>query len=265
MTITVTGLHLYPVKSLGSISLEKATVLRSGIQHDRSWMAVKPDGTFLTQRTHPQMALIECAIVNNQLVLQSFGMEAMTVPLSSADMPKLKTQVWGDDVNALDSGNETAEWLSQALDEPSRLVVFPASETRHCDPSIAKTTDHTKFADAYPLLVISEESLQDLNARLTEPVEMLRFRPNIVVRGCNPFDEDLWGGMEINGITFRMLDRCARCSVPTIDPTLGVLAGPEPIHTLNTYRQVDDEVYFGVNASSDGEGEISVGDAVTVV
>ncbi len=264
MTITVTGLHLYPVKSLGSIPLEKASVLRSGIQYDRGWMVVKPDGTFLTQRTHPQMALIECAMKDGQLVLSSFGMDTFTVPLSNADMSKLHTQVWGDDVIALDTGHETAEWLSQALDEPCRLVVFPASETRYCDPSVAKESDHTKFADAYPLLILSEESLHDLNSRLAEPVEIMRFRPNIVVSGCKAFDEDLWSGIEINGVSFRMLDRCARCSVPTIDPALGVLAGPEPIHTLNTYRQVDGEVYFGRNATSDAEGEITIGDSVTV-
>ncbi len=262
MTITVTALHIYPVKSLGSITVESARVLRTGIQHDRNWMVVKPDGTFLTQRTHPQMALVETHIENNGLVLSSFGMDSLQVPAPSADAPRIKTDVWGDEVSAIDTGDAAADWLSQAIGESCRLTTFPDSEPRFCDPSVARKDDHTKFADAYPLLVISEASLEDLNSRLATPVTMDRFRPNIVVSGCEAFAEDTWKGMEINGARFRMLDRCARCSVPTIDPALGALSGPEPIHTLNSYRSEDDEVYFGMNAASDGESLLSVGDTV---
>jgi len=265
MTVTVTALHLYPVKSLGSITVTSTKILRTGIQHDRNWMVVKPDGTFLTQRTHPQMALVETTIENNTLVLNSFGMDPLYVPTPGTEAARLETEVWGDGVSAIDTGDAAADWLSQAIGESCRLTLFPESEQRFCDPSVAKEGDHTMFADAYPLLVISEASLEDLNSRLATPVSMDRFRPNIVVSGCAAFAEDTWKAMVINGARFRMLDRCARCSVPTIDPTLGTLSGPEPIHTLNSYRSEGDEVYFGMNAASDGESLISVGDAVELL
>jgi uncharacterized protein YcbX len=264
MTITLSAINLYPVKSLRGISLQSSFLGLPGLSHDRTWMAVKPDGSFLTQRTHPQMALVETSIENERLVLGCFGMEAHTVATTTADMARCKTSVWGDAVHALDVGDETADWLSQAIGEDCRLVAFPSSETRQCDPSVSKPGDHTRFADAFPLLLISEASLEDLNGRLAQPVTMDRFRPNIVVSGCEAFAEDQWKNIRINGIPLRIVDACERCSVPTIDPTNGTLSGPEPIHTLSSYRQRDGEVYFGVNATPDAEGEISVGDTVVI-
>jgi uncharacterized protein YcbX len=265
MIFTVSAINIYPVKSLGGIPLDTAHLDYAGLDHDRAWMVVKPNGQFITQRTHPQMALVHTAIKDNQLVLSSFGMDAHTVTLAAAGMDRLNTEVWGDRVLALDTGDAAAEWLGQALGEECRLVHFPSSELRQCDPQKTKEGDHTRFADGFPLLVLSEASLVDLNSRLETPVGMDRFRPNIVIQGCPAFAEDEWRKIEVNSLPLRIVDGCPRCSVPTVDQATGVLSGPEPIHTLSTYRERDGEVYFGVNAVPDREGTISVGDAVKLI
>ena len=265
MTVTVSSLHLYPVKSLGGISMDHCWLGKAGFSYDRAWMAVKPGGRFITQRIYPQMALVQASISDGQLVLDCFGMDSHTVPVTSEVMSPCPTEVWGDAVQALDVGNETAEWLSQAIGEECRLVAFPDSSVRPCDPELSKPGDHTLFADAFPLLIVSQASLDDLNKRLTQPVTMNRFRPNIVIDGCQAFAEDDWLKIKINGVSIRVVDHCARCSVPTIDPDNGTIAGPEPIHTLSSYRQRDGEIYFGVNATAEIEGEITVGDTVIII
>ena len=211
------------------------------------------------------MALIETRVEAGQLVLNSFGMEPLTVPHTQADMNRLNTQVWGDDVRGIDLGDTVSSWLSQAIDEDCRLLAFPASEIRQCDPKIAKPGDSTQFADGYPLLIVSQASLDDLNDRLAQPVEMARFRPNIVVSGCDSFAEDQWSEIAINDINIRLVEPCARCSVPTVDPSNGTLSGPEPIHTLSSYRERNGEIFFGVNAIPDQQGMITVGDSITLI
>ena len=265
MTIIVSKIHLYPVKSMGGVFPTIAHLGFAGLTHDRQWMAVQPSGRFMTLRSHPQMALVETAIEDGQLVLHSFGMDSHSVPKGVEGGQRIHTEVFGDKVKAVDCGEDTANWLSQAIGEPSRLVTFPTDETRYCDPGVSKQGDHTQFADAFPLLIISEASLEDLNNRLDTPVTMDRFRPNIVVSGCEAFAEDGWRQIAINGLRLRVVQTCARCSVPTVDPSMGIMTGPEPIHTLSSYREENGEVYFGVNASPDNEGEISVGDPVTVI
>ena len=264
MNITVSAINIYPVKSLGGIALDSAYLDFEGFNHDRAWMVVKPDGQFLTQRTHPQMALIHAEVAHGQLILNTFGMESHTARIANANMNRLQTEVWGDTVFAIDAGDDSANWLSQAIDDECRLVFFPANEVRSCDPQRAQPGDQTRFADGFPLLIISEASLADLNARLENPVGMDRFRPNIVVNGCAAFAEDKWRKIEVNGLPLRIVDRCARCSVPTVDQMTGTLSGPEPIHTLSSYREQDGEVFFGVNAVPDRTGTISIGDTVTL-
>jgi len=261
----VTELYTYPVKSLAGISLEKAQLSFSGLEHDRHHMVVKPDGTFMTQRSHPQMALVETGFCGDRLVLSSFGMDDIVVDspdLGSA--PRVKTDIWGDAVNGIAHNKETSQWLSDAIGEDCMLLSFPLKEKRQCDLEFASEGDNTLFADAYPLLLISRESLDDLNSKLAIPVGMNRFRPNMVVSGCGPFGEDNWKSIKINDIRLRVIQACSRCSVPTVDPATGVLTGPEPIHTLSSYRKRDDgEVYFGINMAPDSTGLISVGDVVS--
>ncbi len=240
--------------------METSRLSRSGLEYDRQWMVVDEQNRFLTQRIHPQMSLVDTDIREGKLMLSSFGMETHVVPHASPDMPRIATQVFNDPVSALELDRITNDWVSQALGIPCKLVCFPEDETRSCDPVVSNIGDHTKFADAFPLLVISQASLDDLNSKLEVPVGMDRFRPNLVVDGCDAFAEDHWKSMLINETNIRMLQICARCSVPTVDQKIGMLSGPEPIQTLSTYRQWDGDIFFGSNYTAENETTVSVGD-----
>jgi len=262
----LTQIHIYPVKSLGGVHLEQAELYRSGLKYDRQWMVVDENNKFMTQRSLPEMALVHTNIIQGQLVLSTLGMEDHQVPQADSGAKRIATQVFSDPVNAIELDAPTNEWLSDALGRVCKLVYFPDDEFRQCDPSVAQSGDHTRFADAYPLLILSQASLDDLNSRLESPVGMNRFRPNLVIDDCVAFAEDTWSTISINDATIRMLEPCSRCSVPTVDPQTGMLSGPEPIHTLSSYRERDGEVYFGSNYTAQLDPScsvtISVGDHI---
>ncbi len=256
-------IHVYPVKSLAGIALERCALEPMGLRHDRRWMVVDRGGNFLTQRTLPQMALVQPKLAGDRLTLSTFGMEDHEVP--HAQGPVMEVRIWKDTVRALHVDEETDRWLSQAIGETCRLVWFPAEAVRRCDPAYAGPSDHTGFADGFPLLLVSEASLEDLNRRLERPVEMRRFRPNLVVRGCEPYAEDTWRRIRIGDIGIRLVKPCSRCPVPTVDPETGTFAGPEPLKTLATYRERNGKVFFGQNAVPEGEGTVRLGDCVTIL
>ena len=260
--LIIKELSIYPVKSCAGFSLKSSHLGATGLTHDRSWMVIDEQGIFLTQRSHPQMALIETAIDQEQLILSSFGMEPHTVPKAHTEMERCITEVWDDSVNAIKIAGPTSDWLSQALGTDCHLVAFPQDELRQCDPEYAQQGEHTQFSDAYPLLILTEASLHGLNTRLDQPVGMNRFRPNIVIAGAEAHEEDEWSEITVADLRIRMVKDCPRCSVPTVDPTTGMLAGPEPMHTLSSYRTKNGEIMFGQNAIADNYGRLSVGDTV---
>ncbi|MCY4148656.1 MAG: MOSC domain-containing protein [Gammaproteobacteria bacterium] len=262
----VTELYTYPVKSLAGIRIDHACLLSTGFEFDRRWMVIEPNGAFITQRSCPQMSLIQTRLENHQLVLSTFGMEDIEVPSPNENDQRTTVGVWGDEVNAIIHDTHINSWLSDALGKECKLAYFPASETRACDPHVAQEGDSTLFADGFPLLLANQASLDDLNSRLSQPVGMERFRPNIVIGGQSPFEEDRWRRIEINGIALRFAQCCARCSVPTVNPETGIIEGPEPIRTLSEYRTGSDgEVYFGINMIPESVGILSIGNDVTVI
>ena len=263
----ISEIHVYPVKSLAGISLDSAQLNEAGFEYDRQWMVTRPDGTFMTQRNYPQMALVETRVDNGKLALSSFGMEPHIVaPVEKDNCKRINTQVWGDPVQAVEHDAQTSEWLSQALGVDCKLVSFPDGEIRQCSRSVSKVGEHTLFADAFPLLLLSQGSLDDLNARLENPIGMDRFRPNIVVSGCEPLAEDNWKKITVGDVRLRITQACARCSVPTVNQQTGVLSGPEPIHTLSSYRlRADGEVYFGINLVPETTGVVRTGDRVSIL
>lgn len=262
----ISEIYVYPVKSLAGISLDSAQLNEAGFEYDRQWMVTRPDGAFMTQRNYPQMALVETRLNHGRLTLSSFGMEPHVVtPVEKDNGKRISTKVWGDPVQALEHDAQTSEWLSQAIGVDCRLVSFPDDEIRQCDPAVSNAGEHTLFADAFPLLLLSRGSLDDLNARLENPVGMDRFRPNIVVSGCEPLAEDNWKKITVGDVRLRVTQACARCSVPTVNQQTGVLSGPEPIHTLSSYRQrADGEVYFGINLVPETTGVVRTGDRVSI-
>jgi len=262
--ITLSEINIYPVKSCAGISLTSSQLDAMGLVHDRRWMIIDKAGKMLTQRTHPQLALIETSMAEGQLTLSSFGMDAFVVPRCDAETPRMKATVWNDTVNAWHI-QAADQWLAQTVGEDCHLVQIPDDEVRACDQTYAKPGDRTGFADGFPLLLISRASLDDLNTRLEHPVEMRRFRPNLVVDGCDAYAEDGWSEIRIGDIAMRVVKPCSRCPIPTVDPDTGEVSSGEPLQTLATYREKDGKIFFGQNVIHNGPGSLALGDPLTMI
>ena len=263
-SICISSLTIYPVKSLAGIESKSAELDSMGLKNDRRWMLVSPQGDFLSQRKVPKMALIQPRFEDDQLILSSKGQADFTVPAANPENTMLVT-IWGDSVTAQRVGKEADAWLSAILGLECHLVYIPDDEVRQCDLEFAKQGERTGFADGFPLLLISTASLDDLNTRLKHPVKMKRFRPNIVVTGCDAFSEDDWKQFIIADIPMRGVKPCSRCILTTVNPDTGKREGAEPLQTLMTYRKWDNNVYFGQNVIHEQKGIISIGDVLTVL
>lgn len=266
MTITLSGIHIYPVKSLGGISLSAAQTTTRGLRHDRRFMLIDGDHEFITQREVPQMATIRTAIVGDELSLTSAFGDSIAVPLEPRPLPTRTVRVWSSHVHAHLVSAAADEWLSNHLGVDMRLVYMPDSAQRRVSPDYAKNGEIVSFADGYPLLVASDASLADLNARIVRSggaaVTMDRFRTNLVVSGCAAFAEDGWGEFSIGETVLRGVKPCTRCQVTTTDQTNGDVRGPEPLQTLATFRNSPSGVRFGMNLLPVALGEIRVGDVI---
>jgi uncharacterized protein YcbX len=263
MPLRIAELVVHPVKSCARLLVSEARVTPTGLDGDRCFMVVDGDGRFLSQRTHPVMATIRTAIDADSVTL--FHATAGSVRVSRDDGPngRRKATVWNDSLEAEDAGDEAADFVSSVLGIQARLVRLPGDVHRMVSSRSGRAGDRVSFADAFPFLVTSTASLDELNRRLDEPVGMDRFRPNIVIEGCAPHDEDGWAAMRAGGITFHLVKPCARCSVVAVDQRRGALA-PAILKVLATYRTVDGEILFGQNAVHDGEGTLRVGDEIEV-
>lgn len=261
--LRLTALYRYPVKSLRGERFDALEVGARGLLFDRHWMVVDAQGRFLTQRQQARMSLIGAHVgEHGDLRLTAGGMPEIRV--SAGDAGRLGVVVWGDSVEAVAVSRAADAWLSGFLGLDCRLVEFPAEVRRQVDPVYAAPHDQVGFADGFPFLLISQASLDDLNARLEEPVPMLRFRPNLVVSGCAPYAEDGWRRIRIGGLTFRVAKPCSRCIIPTIDPQTA-RRGSEPLRTLMSYRRRDNKVYFGQNLIHDSGGRLEAGMPVEVL
>lgn len=262
--IIVTELYIYPIKSCRGHMVDRALVTTRGLQDDRLLMIVDGGGHFLTQREYPRMALIEPTLGDELLTLRAPGMATLDLPIRTSG-PHSDAVIWNDRCQTIDQGETVAEWLRDYLGTAARLVRLLDTFHRLVDSRYARTAaDETNFADGYPFLLISQASLDDLNQRLVTALPMNRFRPNIVVAGCEPFAEDGWRQLEIGTATFYPVKPCARCPIPTVDQATGTI-GKEPLTTLAKFRRTTDgKVIFGQNLLSSGSGVINVGDQVTL-
>ncbi|KXV13155.1 Fe-S protein [Caballeronia megalochromosomata] len=269
----LTELFVYPIKSCAGISLRRATLFDTGLEYDRHWMVTDPSGGMFTQRAHPRMALIRTASDGDDLVIDAPGMPTLRTPLRAealADAHPLRATVWRDTVDALDTGEHAAQWFSAFLGVPARLARFaPAARRDVSDEWTAPHSTHTRFADQFPLLVVGQASLDDLNARLSTKgapgIAANRFRPNLVIGGLDAYEEDFVGDMQIRvpgrDVQLRLVKLCTRCPIPSIDQETGA-PNPswphEPLDTMSAYRgsdQFDGALTFGKNAIVlEGEG-----------
>ncbi|WKZ34827.1 MAG: MOSC domain-containing protein [Anaerolineales bacterium] len=263
--ITVSDLTHYPIKACRGFNVRASNVERMGLEHDRRMMVVTPDGGFLTQREHPRLALVTPTLRNDSLTLSAPNFDSLQIGIRKSGTPTL-VDIWASkDVHAIDQGDQSAAWFSDWLGISVRLVHFADGFKRRLNPDYAiNYDDHTGFADGYPILIISEESLQDLNSRLDLHVPMNRFRPNLVVKGCEPFAEDLWKRIKINGIEMALVKPCARCVVTTIDKE-SLERNKEPLKTLGDYRKRDGGAMFGVNVIPLSEGNLEIGMEVEIL
>jgi uncharacterized protein YcbX len=263
--VQVASLHFYPVKSCGGTSIQHATIDARGFANDRAWMVTTGDGVFLTQREMPRMALIRPRVDAGVLVLAAQGMPSLEV-VRRTDGTRRDVAVWDDICVALDQGDDAAQWLSAFLGISCRLVRMAEDFVRPTDPAYsARVAGQVGFADGYPLLLITQASLDDLNRRLAEPLPMNRFRPNVVVTGTGPYAEDDWGRIRIGNLSFAVVKPCARCPITTTDQDTAETAR-EPLRTLATYRHVRGKgVMFGQNLIQAGTGSIGIGDPVEIL
>jgi len=255
--LTVTSLIYYPIKACRGFEVGSAKIERMGLEYDRRMMVVTPQGQFLTQREHPRLALVTPTLQGDQLELSAPGFDTVRLFIQKQGTP-VAVNIWkSHGVQAIDQGEEAAKWFSEWLGAPVRLVHLAAGYIRRINEKYAvHADDHTAFADGYPILLASEDSLNDLNARLSTPVPMNRFRPNLVVRGEAPFAEDGWKRIRIGSVELAIVKPCARCVVTTIDKET-LERSPEPLRTLSTYRRGPRGVLFGMNAIPLTEGYVT--------
>ena len=265
----VTALHVYPVKSCAGVALARAEVGPRGIRHDREWLVARADsGEMLTQRELPRLALIRPTLAGDALRLEAPGMPPLEVPARRVgEGAGREIVVWKDACRAVDQGDEAGAWLGDVLGMGCRLLRMADDAVRRVNPRYATgPKDQVGFADGYPLLLTSQESLAELNRRLPAPLPMDRFRPNVVVAGGGaPFAEDGWGRVRIGPLGFAVAKACVRCAVTTVDQAAGAFGGKEPLRTLARFRRGAGGVRFGQLLIQEAEGEIAVGDRVTVL
>jgi len=257
-------INVYPIKSTKGIALQSALVERRGIQHDRRWMVVDDSGIFLSQRDYPRLALVSVAIRNSSLAASAPGMPSLDIPMKPSSKEAIKVQIHDDVTEGVSAGEEARKWFTDFLGVSCRVVYMPEEVLRPVNPKYGAEEDIVSFADAFPLLLISEATLDDLNSRLRIPVPMNRFRPNIVVKGCGAYDEDRWGKIRVGEMIFDVAKPCARCVTPTVDQATGV-AGKEPLATLSKYRNAGGNVLFGQNIIPEKSGTLRMGDSFEIL
>jgi uncharacterized protein len=265
MSLKISELYVYPIKSLGGIPLQSARVMEKGIQHDRRWMLMDESNVFLTQRIHNHMALFKTSLSADGVGV-AFKDDFIEIPFDLVEGGPVRAKIWDDEVTVNEVSDKHSAWFTKHIGMNCKLVAFPENNQRLIDPKYRIADENVSLADAYPLLIIGQSSLDDLNERMSSPVPMNRFRPNVVFTGGDPFDEDTWKRFAMGLLNFAGVKPCKRCILPTVDQETGV-KGVEPLATLSKFRRKDNStgVYFGQNVTPLSLGEISVGDEIIII
>ncbi len=260
----ISEINIYPIKSLKGISLDSAVVEARGLRYDRRWMLTTPDGMFLTQREFPRMATVAVAVDSGELIVESESAGRMPVPFEPDRGERRQVTIWRSVCEGLVYDGAVSEWFSDAIGTDCRLVFMPDKTRRSINERFDRGDDIVSFADGYPLMLLSEASVEDLNGRLSvnfselpprhpdkvhrdatppkqggklfEPLPMNRFRPNLVVSGSEAYAEDDWARIRVGEAIFRSTKPCERCVITTVDQSRGEFDGKEPLKTLATYR-----------------------------
>lgn len=284
----ISEINIYPIKSLKGINLQSAVIEKRGLELDRRWVLVDANGKFLTQRDLPRMATIRVAVKGDGLEVWAADAPKIRIdPIFKG--PRVTTLVWNSTSDAIAYDVNTNQWFSDVLGTEVELRYMPDDAGRPVNALFDRGGDKVSFADGYPLMLLGEASLADLNDRIlshnghtgvTAPLPMNRFRPNLVVAGSEPFAEDKWERIRIGDTVFRSTKPSERCVITTVDQSLGEFDGKEPLRTLAAYRRAREiipdrlasygmdgtEVLFGQNLIPETPGSIvKIGDRVEVL
>ncbi|RYG16125.1 MAG: MOSC domain-containing protein [Chitinophagaceae bacterium] len=258
-------LFIYPIKSLGGIALQQGYIGNRGLKHDREWMLIDREGTFVSQRKHHQLALLQTSITDTTVTVQHKHHPNQCISFLIAehiDSP-LAVSVWDDHCTALEVSTAVSKWFSAYLQMEVKLVKMPEIEKRRVDPRYARHEATVGFADAYPSLIIGQSSLDLLNTKLENRIGMDRFRPNLVFSGGDAHLEDEIAEFSIGEVQFYSAKPCTRCVMITVDQQTGE-STQEPLKTLSTYRKFGQKILFGQNIMHTNLGLLRVGDELKV-
>lgn len=257
------GLYRYPIKSTAGEALHHALATEEGLLGDRRYMVVRPDGVFVTARSHPHLQLVSTRLHDGGITLCHPELSDLRLEHSAFTRVPMPTQVWKDSFSGLRTTPSADAWLSDALGEAVHLLWLGERSPRY-RPSLGK---RVSFADGYPLLLIGRSSLDDLNRRLSTRQRMAQFRPNLVVVGSEPYAEDGWRMLRIGEVELIVAKPCSRCAMVTVDPATGRFSPDrEPLRTLSRYRRgADGTIHFGQNLIVAKGGDLQVGAPVEVV
>ncbi len=261
----VSGLFIYPIKSCAAIAPKAAEVERRGLKHDRRYMLVDEQGQFVTGRHLGMLVRVTANPGTHGLHVSAPGMETLTVR-HPRDETRRRVSIWGQAVSALDAGDTAAEWFSNFCGRSLRLVYADAVMQRPVDPAYGNPDDAVAFPDGYPLLLISQQAVDELSERVGRRMEPGRFRPNLVISGVGAHAEDGWRQVRIGPVLFDVVKRCVRCVFTTVDPATGDRSiDGEPLKTLKGYRHDGSGIIFGQNLIPRSKGSVHLGDAVEVI
>ncbi|KQR70424.1 MOSC domain-containing protein [Pedobacter sp. Leaf176] len=263
--LVVSGIYVYPIKSLGGISLSESLVEEKGLQYDRRWVLTDDTGLFITQRKYPLLSLLQVSISDDVVTVfhKENPKQKISFGISQQIGEQIPVTIWDDLTKGIEVDAEVSKWFSDYMNMEVKLLRMPEQERRNVDSRYAGNDEIVSFADGYPCLIIGQSSLDELNTKLEKPILMDRFRPNIVFTGGEPHAEDGISEFEIDKISFSAVKPCARCVLVTVDQQHGTKS-PEPLKTLAKYRTLNNKIMFGQNLIHKGSGSIKIGAEIKI-
>lgn len=263
--LILSEIYIYPVKSLGGISVDSAIAETRGLKYDRRFLLVDENAMFMTQRDFPQLALLKLSYSEKGFkVLNTKDNSHLIIPFESDSNKNISVTIWDDVCKAVKLGNDFDDWFSNAAGKKCSLVYMPDDEKRIVEKKYINDEHIVSFADAYPFLIIGQASLEDLNSRLQRPIPMNRFRTNFVFTGGNPYEEDYWKDFKISDAKFKAVKPCARCVITTTDQDTAERS-VEPLKTLSDYRKINNKVMFGMNVVCNKPGIVSINQKIELL
>lgn len=259
------SLHVYPIKSCQGIDLDSAELTTTGIRYDRHWMLIDKQGQFLSQRQLPAMALVKTEFNTDELLVTDAQGRQLEIPLQQPQQNRQTVKIWKDECQASLVSQQASRWFSEALDTDCDLVYLPQTEQRKVDTNYAREGQIVGFADGFPLLILSRAVINVLNDKLEDPVNINRFRANIIIDGCEAHAEDQWQSITVNNIEILLAKPCSRCVIPSIHQHTAEKHATI-LRTLAGYRRGENgKVYMGQNGLHKDTGWIRVGQPVTAI